>query len=168
MRFEELFKLGGSYNEFLLVKEGEYKEKLESLVNEINIPLELKKRIENISENINILAVAELWCPDCIVNVPSIVYISDLNSKVSISFVKREGNEEYLNNFSVEGKVKIPTFIIMDRDFKLKGAFIERPNSIKDLENGDDQVKRIVGMKNYRQGKCLEEVIEEILDIIES
>ncbi|WP_142414510.1 thioredoxin family protein [Hathewaya massiliensis] len=167
MNFKDLFKTGHNYKVFLCEKEGAYKEKIEDLVDNLNVKEETKDRIAKIEEDINILIAAEVWCPDCVLNVPGALYISKLNPKVKLSFIKREGNEESLQEFAIDGKVKIPTFIVMDKDFKLKGTLVERPKNIKEVENQDDQVKRIVEMKKYRSAEYIDKVVEELMDIIE-
>lgn len=168
MNLKELYLHGIDYDKYLNSKGVSEKEKSEKIYNDIVLTEEEVKEIEAVKEKVNILAFAEVWCPDCIVSVPALKKLNDINSLIEFSVVGREGNEEYLEEYKEDNKAKIPTFLIMDEEFKVKGAFIERPKSIKEIEKSGDQVKIIVEKRNYRAGKYINATIKEILDIIKN
>lgn len=168
MNLEELYLQGIDYDKYLNSKGASEKEKSEKIYNDIVLTDEEIKKIEEVKEKVNILAFAEVWCPDCIVSVPGLKKLNDINSLIDFSVVGREGNEEYLEEYKEDNKAKIPTFLIMDEKFKVKGAFIERPKAIKEIEKSGDQVKIIVEKRNYRAGKYINATIKEILDIIKN
>ncbi|MEG2353206.1 MAG: thioredoxin family protein [Clostridium sp.] len=166
MDLRELYLNGMSYEEYLNSKGEAEKLKSEKVYNELNVKEENIERIKAVNREINILAFAEIWCPDCIINVPALKKISKVNSLIQFTIIGREGNEVYLEDYKEEGKAKVPTFIVMNSCYEVLGAFIERPRVIKDIEVCGDQVKVIVEKRNYRAGKYINECIEEILDII--
>lgn len=165
MDFLSLFNQGISYEEFLDQKDEDTKQKLINFYNNINLNDDLEQNIKTINKDINILAFAEIWCPDCMINVPALQKIHNSNQNISFKIIKREGNEKFLNDFMENGKVKIPTFIVLEND-KVLGAFIERPKFVKNIENSTNQVDIIVTKKKYRNGEYINETIKDILDII--
>lgn len=128
----ELFEKGITFEEF--VKESEeyiarrIKERYEKTVLDEDLIEKIKFKDE-----INILAFAESWCPDSQVNVPIVAKIASYNKNFKLRILKREGNEEHMKPYYIDGKAKIPTFVFMDKDFKEIGYWIERPEIVKEL-----------------------------------
>jgi hypothetical protein len=46
------------------------------------------------------------------------------------------------------------------------GVFIERPNIIRELDQSEDQLRRIVMMRDYRSGKYIQHTAREITDMM--
>lgn len=166
MNLRELFKNGISFTELLNKSDEPYRNKCEEIMNNIKIDESIINKIKSITKKINILAFAELWCPDCQINLPAIYTISENNNNVEFKIVPREGNENLMERYKLDGKVKIPTLVIMDEDFNEIGYFIEVPNIVRDVVNRGNQVEIIVTKREYRNGKYITNTIEEVLDII--
>ena len=66
----------------------------------------------------------------------------------------------------MESAVKIPTFILLNEDFKEIGYFIEKPSIIKDIYKGTNQAEIIIGMKKYRNGEYTMDTAKDILNIL--
>lgn len=167
MSLGELFKKGISFSELLNKSDEPYRKKCEEIIDSISIEENIVDKIKSITKKINILAFAEIWCPDCQINLPSIDFISKNNNNIELSIVPREGNEVLMEKYKMDGKAKIPTFIVMDEKFNEMGSFIEIPNIVRDVVNRGNQVEIIVAKREYRNGKYVENTIREILDIIE-
>lgn len=167
MELKEIFDNGITFKEFLYNdNDRENSEKARKVYDSIIFDEDIVKSIKEIDRRINIIVLAEIWCPDCIVNVPVLGKMADINRNLHISIVKREGNEELLQKYREEGKVKIPTFIFFDENFNEIGYFIERPSIAKDIYKTFNQVEIIFTTKKYRNGEFACETAKEILSII--
>lgn len=169
MRIEELYKKGISFQEFLKEGEREDERKTREYLKKIKEDLtkDIEKRIESIDKEIKILALGEIWCPDCNINIPALEVLSQINNKIEFKIIPREGHEEDFKEYEKEGKVKIPTFIIMDSKYKELGSIIERPKALQVIYDLNDQVEIIKASKNYRDGNMIVDLLLEVLDIIE-
>ncbi|NMB27944.1 MAG: thioredoxin family protein [Tissierellia bacterium] len=166
MNIKELFNQGVSFEKFVNTGADSYKEKTIQIYSSIQFDKDLISRIAAIDKRINVLALAEIWCPDCMVNVPVLQKIKDINDNFKISIIIREGNEKYFERYSVEGAVKIPTFIFLNKNFREVGYFIERPSIVKNIYDSDSQAEIIVATKKYRNGEYTDETARDILNIL--
>ncbi|RKD26395.1 Thioredoxin [Caminicella sporogenes DSM 14501] len=166
MSIESLYTSGMDFETFISTDDESYKEKALEIYNSIEVDDDLLKRIKEINRKINILVFAEIWCPDCIINVPALKKLCDINSNIEVKIVPRKGNEKYLEDYKVNGKVKIPTFLFMDDNFNILGKFIEIPQAIRKIVSKGNQVDIIVAKRKYRKGEYINETIEDILNII--
>lgn len=166
MDINKLFNSGISFEEFMSHDDGAYIDKMLDIYNNIEADDEILAKINSIHRKIKVLVFAEIWCPDCVINVPALKKICDINENIKMKIVSREGNEEYLNDYKIDGKVKIPTFLFMDEDFKGIGTFIEIPDLVKKIVAKGNQVDIIVAKRKYRKGEFTKETIKDILKII--
>jgi len=166
MTFQDLFLRGCTFEEFVNKDKDINREKTLEIYSQIELDQELLNTIETIEAPIKVLAFAEIWCPDCMINVPALQKIQDVNPLIEVKLLPREGNEESLTKHNIGGKAKIPTFIIMDENFKELGAFIETPKIIKDILAKGNQVEVIVAKRKYRKGEYIINTIKEIIDLI--
>ena len=166
MQSKELFEKGITFKEFVNGDSNSYREKTLEIYNKIDFHEENYRRIKEIKEKINILICAEIWCPDCMINVPVLEKMKEANENISISIVGKEGNEEYFQYFNEEGVLKIPTFVFLDEKFNVLGSFIERPSIVKKVQNSKNQPAIIVTMRKYKRGEYTEDTLVEILNIL--
>ncbi|MFZ5966201.1 MAG: thioredoxin family protein [Bacillota bacterium] len=159
-----LFLRGITFHEF--IDKDAYQDKILDIYKNIMIEESLIKEIEEISKDIYVLVFAEIWCPDCMINVPALQKISDLNQHIKIRIVPREGNEAYMENYKINGKPKIPTFVFMNGNFEEIGTFIEQPQIVKDVVAKGKQVDIIVVKRKYNKGEYAIETVREILNIL--
>ena len=163
----DLFSRGLSFEEFVNQDKDTYKEKTLEIYDGITISEELIAEIRAIDSIIHVLVFAEIWCPDCMINVPVLQKMSETNPNFNIRIVSREGHEEYMDSYKVNGKPKIPTFVFMNEEFEELGAFIEQPQVVKVIEAKGKQVEIIVAKRKYRKGEYAIETISEILNIVQ-
>ncbi|SCZ06059.1 thioredoxin family protein [Alkaliphilus peptidifermentans] len=168
MTFSELMNNGCSFEEFIDQDKDINREKTVEIYEGIQLDENLKDRIKSIHKPFNVLVFAEIWCPDCMINVPALQKIKDINPNIHFSILPRDGNEEYLSQYKVGGKVKIPTFLILNEEFKVLGAFIETPKAVKDVVDKGNQVEIIIAKRKYRKGEYVKDTIEEILQYLEN
>jgi hypothetical protein len=166
MDAQMLYNKGVSFEEFVNKDKGTYKEKTLEILNTIEFNDELMDKIENINKKINILICAELWCPDCMINVPVVERMRQINPNISLSIVGREGNEEFFKRFSETESVRIPTFVLYDSNFNELGCFVEHPKKLRSIIEKGSQPNIIVAKRKYRKGEYAQETLQDILDII--
>ncbi|WZL72775.1 thioredoxin family protein [Clostridiaceae bacterium 35-E11] len=166
MSVQALFKKGLSFMEFVNQDKDTYKEKTLEIYENIVVDPAVENEIKTVDRLVNVLVFAEIWCPDCMINVPALQKMADINPNFVLAIVSREGNESYMDNYKVNGKPKIPTFVFMDKDFQVQGAFVEQPHIIKETEAKGKQVEIIVAKRKYRKGEYIVETMKEILNIV--
>lgn len=166
MNIYDLFLSGLSFDTFVNTDTGSYKDKTLEVFNQINFDEEYIDKIKSIQKKINVLICAEMWCPDCMINVPVVEKMRQYNSNINISIVGKEGNEEYFKKYTQGESVKIPTFVLYDEDFKELGSFVEHPKILKKIIADNNQANRIVAMRKYRKGEYAQETLKDILEIL--
>lgn len=162
----ELYNKGVSFEEFVNKDKGTYKEKTLEIFNNIDFNEELINSLKRINKKVRVLVCAELWCPDCMINVPVLEKMRLYNNNIDISIVGREGNEDFFSKFSSTESVKIPTFVFYDEKFNELGSFVEHPKKIKEIIDKGNQAAIIVAKRKYRKGEYAEETLKDILEIL--
>ncbi|MDI9476697.1 MAG: thioredoxin family protein [Natronincolaceae bacterium] len=166
MSLQQLFKNGESFEMFAPEGHDVNMEKLLEIYDGIEIDEELFNEIKSIDESIYILAFAELWCSDCIINLPALKKINDINPNIMFRILPKEDNEKYMGNYKTDTKLKIPTFIILNDKFEEIGAFVENPKILDSIISKGNQVEVVVAKRKYQKGEYVDETIKEIVDII--
>lgn len=164
MEFINIYEKGIDFNQFVKSADEGHKEKIINIKENIDISEALKKEIEGIDKKINILAFAEPWCIDCMINTTAMGYLSEINNNINVKILPREGYEDVLKDYAVNGKIKIPTMFFMDDMYKVLGDFVEKPKIVKNVEEKGNQVDIIVTKKKYRRGQLIENTILEIME----
>lgn len=120
---------------------------------------ELKADIERLNGSYTLLVAAEMWCPDCLRNVPAFQALCRLAPDMKMRIITRDqATALFQQQFGVE-KVKIPFVAILDAGLKPIGTFIERPQSVL---NGDEDT-----LSSYKQGERLADSVEDIVAVIQ-
>ncbi|WP_069651033.1 thioredoxin family protein [Caloranaerobacter ferrireducens] len=161
-----LYDKGVSFDEFVNKDKDTYREKTLEILNKIKLNDDLINKVKSIDKKIKVLVCAEIWCPDCMINVPVLEKIRQYNDNIDISIVEKDGNEDFFIKYSEEDRVKIPTFVFFDENFKELGSFVEHPKKIKDIISKGNQPNIIVAMRKYRKGEYAEETLKDILEIL--
>ena len=161
-----LFEQGMTFGDFINLGNGIHKDDMISLSSIDELSEELKGEILKIKSIIKILVFGDITCPDCVINISALGKLHAINNKFEFMIVGKEGNEDTMKIYGDKDKSYIPLFVIMDQDYNILGNFIERPTFIKNLKDEDDQVKRILTMRNYRKGQYINETIKDIIEKI--
>lgn len=160
MELMSLFDKGIKFKDFINCGEDLAAKKLKEKYDAILFDFAVINKIKSSKVN-NILAFAEIWCPDCQVSLPIIAKICNINA-INLSILNREGHIEDMEPFYVDGKARIPTYVFMDKNFDIIGTWIERSKSIKELTAKGDESWRI----DYIKGIYDKEIINEFLEIL--
>ena len=166
MSFQQLFEKGISFEVFAPDNHDVNMEKLLEIYNGIEIDEELFNKIKSIDNPIYILAFAELWCSDCIINLPALRRINDINPGIVFRILPKDFDGDCTEECEVRDKLKIPTFVILNNKFEEIGTFVENPKILNDIINKGNQVEVVVAKRKYQKGEYVSETIEEIIDII--
>ncbi len=67
---------------------------------------------------LQVLAIAEDWCPDVAQNLAVIARIADEVPGMELSIVRREGNAELMSEYATGGKERIPVVAFYDMTFR--------------------------------------------------
>ena len=67
---------------------------------------------------LQVLAIAEDWCPDVVQNLGVIARIADEVPGMELSIVRREGNPELMTEYATGGKNRIPVVAFFDMTFR--------------------------------------------------
>ncbi|MGH2583280.1 MAG: thioredoxin family protein [Dehalococcoidia bacterium] len=80
---------------------------------------------------LTVLVLTEDWCGDSAANLPIVMALAQETGKLEVRILKREGNEDITDNYTVaDGRNHIPTYIVLADDLNEVGHFIERPAAI--------------------------------------
>lgn len=161
---KNLFDKGLSFKSFMFNVDEDNKKKFMKYYIPMELSSEIKEKIMCLKKEVNILGVVEPWCPDCHINLSLLEKMISLNSNITLRLVTRDSVNDELDEYRVEGKIKVPTFIAMDKDFNMQGAFIEKIDMVKNAD-----IETVEGSKinmKYKAGKLINETAEELLKII--
>jgi thiol-disulfide isomerase/thioredoxin len=120
--------------------------------------------VKAIDKEVNIVVFSEGYCPDCIVTLPFVKRMQNLNENLKVYYLGMKGNKELLEEYT--GTSRIPTVMTFTKDMEPKGVYIEVPRVIaeKMAKVPSDKQRELV--LEYRQGKYNELIEEELLEII--
>ena len=122
---QDLFEHGRSVEQFVAAANVQ-RDRWVRNVADASAPPELVARLARVSKGLQILAVAEDWCPDSVNTVP---YLAALASRAGVDFriVQRADAESLLKRHPApDGRTATPTVILL-RDGVDRGAWVERP-----------------------------------------
>jgi hypothetical protein len=90
------------------------------------VPAELIDRFRRVSPGLQILIVAEDWCPDSVYTVPYIARLAD-SAKTELRIVDRQDGAEIMRRHPAsDGRSVTPTVVLLRRGIDV-GAWVERP-----------------------------------------
>lgn len=165
MSLRELFEKGLSFRSFILNQPDQDRAKFMKYYIPMEIKQEYRLRLDQVNSRINILGVAEGWCPDCHINLSILEKLITSNGNISLRLITKADAEGQLQPYQVAGATKVPTFIFMNEQFEEKASFIEVPKSLKGLNL--DTLEGSKQQMRYKAGKLIDETVLELLELIE-
>lgn len=153
-----------SYEEYLNKASEEQREAQLSAYKRTQLSEKTIETVETISKTINVVVFSESFCPDCIVMLPFIKKMQELNENIKLYIFPRSGNEEFLRECS--GVSRIPTVMTFTKDMEPKGLFVEFPDDLKEkmVSLTEDEKKNLI--KEYREGRYSNLIEEELLKLM--
>ncbi|MDB9883168.1 thioredoxin family protein [Bacteroidia bacterium] len=77
------------------------------------------------------LVISEAWCGDAAQNLPWLVKMSELNSKIELSIVLRDDNIDIIDAFLTNGGRSIPKLIALNESNEVLFDWGPRPNDLQ-------------------------------------
>jgi thiol-disulfide isomerase/thioredoxin len=120
--------------------------------------------IKTLDKKVNVVVFSEGYCPDCIVTLPFIKRMQELNENLKVYYFGMKGNRELLEEYT--GTSRIPTVMAFTEGMEPKGAYVEVPKVIaeKMARVPSDNQRELV--LEYRQGKYNVLIEQELLEIV--
>lgn len=123
-----------------------------------------QKKLAAISKRFNILALSEDWCGDSVYNLPVIARMVEALPHAKLKVLTRDDNLDLMEKFTADGKMKIPTVVFSDENFKILALWIEEPKNAPQLKQRllsgpDGKEKYLAALK--------EEVKQEIFSLLD-
>lgn len=142
----------------------EEREKLVEAYEKTQLSRETVDAVKAIQKKVNIVVFSEGYCPDCIVTLPFIKRMQNLNENLKVYYFGMKGNKELLEEYT--GTSRIPTVMTFTEEMEPKGVYIEVPKVIaeKMAKVSSDKQRELV--LEYRDGKYNNLIEEELLEMI--
>ncbi len=126
----ERYEQGTTYDEF---KAGMTRNREQLEANERRVELEPGDlaAFRNLPRTLNVLVLAEDWCPDVVDNLPILGRIAQESGTLNLRVFLRDQNLDLMDQYLNRGEFRsIPTFVFFDDQFNEVGRFIERPDTV--------------------------------------
>lgn len=148
------------YLKYEVTEEQEDKKQLR-IIKKVQLSEKTVKAIKNIEKKIEIVAIAQVYCPDCRAAVTFLKKFSDLNDKIKIDYRNRKTGAEFFPNLKEGEKIKIPSlFAKKGENYEL--FWNEFPKVVREeMEKNPDNFEDL--KYNYRIGKFNDKIEEELV-----
>ena len=125
-----------------------------------------KKKLSEINKPFKVLALSEDWCPDAVRNLPVIAKVVESLPCANLKVFPRDQNLDLMDQFTVNGKRKIPTVAFLDENFQVLAVWIEEPAKAGELKEkfGNQPVGKEKYLLSLKQ--AVKEEIFALLDEI--
>src|SRR5699024_1523269 len=89
-----------------------HRDDFHTVYNKFNVPVEGSATLKEKS-GIRVIALAEVWCGHCMMNVPILLKILE-TANIPVSFLPRDDHLELMDQYTINNKRFIPIFIFID------------------------------------------------------
>lgn len=122
---------------------------------------ETVRRLKALPGHFHLVVAAEMWCPDCRVNVTAMDFLCRQQPNVTLSLITQARAEREMQSALGLTEILVPTAAILDAQYRLIGRFIERPSFV--IERGLEQLGQ-----GYANGNYTDSTITDILAVMEA
>jgi hypothetical protein len=120
------FQQGETIEEFIAGM-GDLRQKFEQHMDEVEITLEFKEKIDHLPGEMNVLVIAEPWSGDVLYYLPALFKVS-LTKEWEVRIFHRDQYPELILPYRKEGLYhSIPVVVFLSTDFNELGRWVERP-----------------------------------------
>ncbi len=99
--------------------------------------LKLEEEVETYFGSINTaekwVIISEPWCGDASHSLPVIQQLADCNPRIETTYVLRDENKEYMNQFLTNGGMSIPIINVYNAQNELQFSWGPRPSKLQAL-----------------------------------
>lgn len=104
------------------------RENLENSEAEVVIPPAERAFFAGQPAPLNVLTLAEDWCPDVVAGLAVVGKLAQETGKLNVRILLRDEHLDIADQYLKEGKYRsVPVFVLFDQDMRQLGYFIERP-----------------------------------------
>lgn len=174
--FKTYFQQGDNFKNFVAQGETEEIAAVEKIQQKLHsgdvISPEQFLKLHAVTQQVNLLVVGEMFCPDCHVNISAfnamchMSHITEQQTNINMAIISREYAQKHLLTALELAAIKIPLLITLDDNMQLihrdiaDNLFVERPKSVKEKLDFDE-IKPA-----YLSGEYLADTIDDILEMI--
>lgn len=166
---ERLFESGQNWPQFLagVSAQRELWMKTESAV---TVPADFVERATKTSRGLQLLVVAEDWCPDSAYSIPYVARLAQ-SAGIPLRIVGREAGEPLMRAHPTrDGRTVTPT-VVMVRNGRDVGAWVERPAELQQMflsmSTNPENAKRFSQRHLWYESDGGLTVLKEVLALIE-
>lgn len=163
-RYKDIFSTGKQFNAF--VQEGLESEKTSAFefANRARstgtFAATTLKRLAQLKGKYHLLVAAEIWCPDCHINVAVMDFMCEAQPKIELAIVSKGSAENDLQDSLGLERILVPVIAILDEGYNLIGTFVERPRVLLNDTT-------LQAMLRYRVGDHMDDTLQDLLDVME-
>lgn len=166
---EQLFASGKSWQQFLasVSAQRELWLKTESAV---TVPRDLSERAKKVSQGLQLLVVAEDWCPDSAYTVPYVARLAE-SAGIPLRILDRTAGGVLMDAHRTrDGRTATPT-IVLWRNGRDVGAWVERPAELQEMffsmATNPENARRFGQRQAWYESDGGRTVLKEVLALIE-
>lgn len=117
-------------------------------------------RLDKLQGRYHFLVAAEMWCPDCHINVAVMSFMCESQPNIELAIVSKGRAENDLQEALGLERILVPVVAILDDSYSLIGTFIERPGIVANDTTGQ-------AMSRYKAGGHMEDTLQDLLQVME-
>lgn len=104
------------------------RENLEQNEEAVVIPPDERAFFAGLSAPLNVLTLAEDWCPDVVAGLAVVGKLARETGKLNVRVLLRDEHLDIADQYLKDGKYRsVPVFVLFDQAMRQLGVFIERP-----------------------------------------
>jgi len=166
---EHLFESGKSWQRFLagVSAQRELWLKTEAAV---TVAPDLIDRAKKAGQGLQMLVVAEDWCPDSVYSVPYVARLAESTGIPLRVFDRKTGGALMDAHRTRDGRTATPTIVLL-RDGRDVGAWVERPTELQEMfftmSTNPESARRFSQRQAWYESDAGRTVLKEVLALIE-
>lgn len=136
------------------------------------VPVDLRRRASELHGPFYLLAVAVDGCSDSVNTIPYLARLDEATESIEMHLVSPKAGRHIMEAYkSPDGRPSTPTVLVLDSNFTIIDAFIERPKLLQDWALGSGKDLSSSAFMSTKMAWYDEDLgrqtMSEVLDIIE-
>lgn len=117
-------------------------------------------RLDQIEGSYHLLVAAEIWCPDCHINLAVMDFMCEAQPNIELAIVSKGRAENDLQESLGLERILVPVVAVLNEAYELIGTFVERPKVVQNDTTGQ-------AMLRYRAGDHMDDTLQDLLTLME-
>jgi hypothetical protein len=132
--WKSIFEGGEPYEKWIQTGEFESNRKtMQELRGKLKPTAEEEAIASAVHRPVNVLAIAEDWCPDVVRHVPVLMNLAAASDKVHVRFIEREGAPDAFARYLTLGGEAVPKFVFLSDKFVECGGWGPMPSDCREF-----------------------------------